>query len=247
MSYKEDLEEYIHASYKLIRDYETIIRLSDIPKEKARSQITIDEQWALIKSHLDEYIPLCKRLHLLIANDLKEIIIRFPEYLDSEELQSISVSTQKPSTIIEVFFSYAHEDEELRDKLAKHLSLLQREGLIKAWHDRQISAGRDWAGEISLYLNTARIILLLLSPDFIASDYCYDIEMKQAMKRHETGYVRVIPIILRPVDWQQAPFSKLRALPKDGIPVTMWSNLDEAFLDVATELRKVVRELSNTK
>src|SRR6266849_10426858 len=109
--------------------------------------------------------------------------------------------TPKPTKALEVFFSYAHKDQRLRDQLETHLSLLKREGLISSWHDRKIGAGQEWAGQIDNHLNTAHIILLLVSPDFMASDYCYDIEMTQALARHEAGEARIIPIILRPVDW----------------------------------------------
>src|SRR5947209_5049969 len=114
---------------------------------------------------------------------------------------------------VEVFFSYAHADELLQKKLETHLSALKRQGLIVEWHDRDISAGTDWAHEINAHLNSAHIILLLVSPDFIASEYCYSIEMLRAMERHESGEARVIPIVLRPTDWKGMPFSKLEALP----------------------------------
>jgi len=140
---------------------------------------------------------------------------------------------------VEVFFSYAHRDEDLRDELANHLRLLERQRIIAGWHDRRISAGDEWAGEIDTHLQTARIILLLVSADFLASDYCYDIEVQQAMARHEAGEAIVIPIILRPVDWHSALFGKLQALPKDGRPVTSWPNRDEAFLDIARSIRRV--------
>ncbi len=120
------------------------------------------------------------------------------------------------ATTIEIFFSYSHKDETLREKLEKQLSLLKWQGLITGWHDRKIVAGQEWAGEVDTHLNTAQIILLLVSPDSMASDYCYGIEMKRAMERHEAGEARVIPIILRPTDWKSASFGQLKALPKDG-------------------------------
>src|SRR5690349_17931113 len=107
---------------------------------------------------------------------------------------------------IEVFYSYAHEDELLREKLDKHLSILKRTGVIAGWHDRNITAGREWAGEISAHLGSAGVILLLVSADFLASDYCYDVELTRALERHEAGEARVIPVILRSVDWRGAPF-----------------------------------------
>ena len=148
---------------------------------------------------------------------------------------------------IEVFFSYSHKDEELRDEMAKHLTILKRQGVITTWHDREISAGTEWAGAIDAHMNSAQVILLLISPDFLASDYCWDIELKRAMERHEVGEARVIPVILRPVDnWYDAPFGKLQAFPTNGKPVTTWSNRDEAFANVAQAIRKGVHELATT-
>ena len=144
-----------------------------------------------------------------------------------------------------VFYSYAHEDEELRTRLEKHLALLKRQGLIVGWHDHLISPGIEWAQEIDIHLNTADIILLLISPSFLASDYCYSIEMKRALERHEAGEARVLPVILRPVDWKEEPtLSKLQALPTNGKPVTSWPNpplYDQAFLDIEKGIRKVVK------
>ena len=144
---------------------------------------------------------------------------------------------------VTVFYSYAHEDEKLRDELAKHLSLLKREGIIKEWHDRCIMPGDEWKHQIDHYLETVELILLLISPDFINSDYCYDIEMQRAMERHKEGTARVIPIILRPVDWTGAPFASLQALPTGGKPVTEWTSQDRAFLDVAQGIRRAVEVL----
>ncbi len=149
----------------------------------------------------------------------------------------------RPSEPLELFFSYAHKDEELRDELAKQLEILRRRGFIKPWHDRKITAGTESKGRIDEHLETARIILLLISADFLASDYCYDIELRRAMERHEAGEARVIPIILRACDWHDAPFGKLQALPKDGKPVTSWPNRDEAFEDIAKGIKRAVQEL----
>lgn len=142
-----------------------------------------------------------------------------------------------------IFFSYAHPDERLRNELEKQLSLLKRQGLIACWHDHEISAGRGWAQEIDTHLNSASIILLLVSPDFLVSDYCYGIEMKRAMERHKVGEARVIPVILRPAYWEDAPFGGLQALPKNAKPVATWRNRDEAFLNIAEGIRKAVKEL----
>ena len=133
---------------------------------------------------------------------------------------------------VEVFVSYAHEDEDLRNELAKHLRILVRQGVLTDWHDRKITAGSDWKGEIDSHLNTSRIILLLISKNFMDSDYCYDIEMKRALERHDANEARVIPIILSPVYWTRSPFAKLNALPKDGKPVTSWEDCDAAFTNI---------------
>jgi len=146
---------------------------------------------------------------------------------------------------IELFISYSHKDEALKEQLEEHLTLLRRNGLIAVWHDRKIAAGKEWAGQIDQHLNTAQVILLLVSAKFLASDYCYDKEMTRALERHEAGEARVIPIILRPVDWELAPFQKLQALPTDGRPVTKWEDSDEAFFVVAQELRRTIQALSS--
>src|SRR6266702_2801401 len=146
---------------------------------------------------------------------------------------------------IKVFYCYAREDKILRTKLEKHFALLQQQGLITGWSDRDIDAGNEWAKEVDSNLKTANIILLLISPDFMHSKYCYSIEMTQALERQKLGTARVIPIILRPGDYEGAPFSHLQALPTDAIPITdrKWHNHDEAFRDVAQGIRKTVKEL----
>ena len=117
--------------------------------------------------------------------------------------------------------------------------------MIDEWHDRRIGAGQEWAGAIDEHLNSADFVLLLVSADFLASDYCYDLEMTRALERHDAGDACVIPVILRSVDWRGAPFAKLQALPRDAKPVTSWPDRDEAFTDVARGIRQVVEDLRN--
>jgi hypothetical protein len=136
-----------------------------------------------------------------------------------------------------IFFSYSHRDEELRDRLATHLSVMKREGVVEQWHDRRIQAGDEWRSAIDSAMEEADLILLLVSPDFCASDYCWDVEVKRALERYGEGSASVIPVILRPTDWQSAPFAKLKPLPKDGKAITTWQNPDEAFLDVVLAVR----------
>ena len=163
----------------------------------------------------------------------------------SDDSQSEPLQVPFPGGVekIPVFFSYSRKDEQLRDELATHLSLLIREGIISEWYDQQILAGEEWANEINKNLDRARIILLLVSADFLASDYCYGKEMMRAMKRHEEGSAIVIPVIFRPCDWQSSPFGKLQALPRDGKPVTTWADRDEAFFNIAKGIRLACEEL----
>lgn len=144
---------------------------------------------------------------------------------------------------VNIFISYSHRDEALRLQLEKHLASLKRQKIIKAWHDRKIEAGMDWASQIDNNLNKADIILLLISPDFIFSNYCSEIEMELAIRRHEAGEAILIPIILEPCDWQWLPFGKYQAFPKDAKPITTWANLNEAFLDVIQGIRVVAERL----
>ncbi|MDP9123917.1 MAG: toll/interleukin-1 receptor domain-containing protein [Pseudomonadota bacterium] len=146
-----------------------------------------------------------------------------------------------------VFFSYTHKDEALRDELEAHLALMKRQNLIEGWHDRRIQAGADVDDTIKKELEAADIILLLVSSDFIASNYCYSKEMARAMERHEAGQARVIPVILRSCDWHSAPFGKLLAAPKDGKAVTTWPDRDVAFTDVAKQVRSAVESMSAAK
>lgn len=139
--------------------------------------------------------------------------------------------------MVSVFFSYSHADEALRDQLERQLSMLKRQGVISVWHDRRIMAGQEIDHAISDNLETADIILLLVSSDFLASDYCYDREMTRAMERHAAGEAVVIPVILRASDWHHAPFGKLLATPTDGKPITLWPDRDQAFLEVARAIR----------
>ena len=147
---------------------------------------------------------------------------------------------------MKIFFCYAREDESLLNELKIYLEPLRRQGLIEMWYDRKISAGANWVKEIDSHLETAQIILLLVSQYFMASEYCYGVELEQAMERHVRGEAVVIPIILRPVYFQDAPFSKLQVLPKDAKPVKSWLDQDEAFFNVAEGIREEVERLSKT-
>lgn len=142
---------------------------------------------------------------------------------------------------IRLFISYSRRDQELRAELDKQLSPLKRLKLIDVWHDRQIDPGQEWDREIKRNLEEADIILLLISADFMASDYAWSKEMERALARHEAGEARVIPVILQPCDWELAPFAKIQALPRDAKAVSTWGNRAEALADVARGVRIVAQ------
>lgn len=143
---------------------------------------------------------------------------------------------------VEIVFSYAHEDEKLLNELIKHLTILRRTGLAMLWYDQNISKGSEWEKTIDIHFNTADIILLLISSDFIASDFCYSTEMERAMERHRRNEACVIPVILRPTSWHHTPFAALQAVPKNAQPVTTSKNRDEALLDVVQGIQGVLKE-----
>jgi O-acetyl-ADP-ribose deacetylase (regulator of RNase III) len=176
------------------------------------------------------------------AGDVRETL-RMKERLSEIQDQRVKILTdlhRAPAQAVFVFTSYAHEDQNLLEQLKKHLSPLKRLGVIQEWYDREIKAGTEWRGQIDENLDAAHLILLLISPDFMDSNYCYDVEAKRALQRHEGGDARVIPVILRPVMWLNTPFSKLQALPREGRPVTTWGNLDSALLDVVEGIRDAI-------
>lgn len=186
-----------------------------------------------------------------LSQDKRDSSKPLPPFEDSTKTPDITLQEKDSSSRakedqpkIEIFFSYAHEDEMWRKELDKQLSLLKRQGLISSWHDRQISAGTEWEKEINMHLNNAQIILLLVSPNFMSSPYCYSDELKQAIKRHKGREARVIPIILRPVDWKNAPFGNLQALPSEAKPITMWRNQDEAFFNVVKGIHRAIKEIN---
>ncbi|BAH40554.1 MAG TPA: toll/interleukin-1 receptor domain-containing protein [Gemmatimonas aurantiaca] len=149
--------------------------------------------------------------------------------------------------MIDLFFSYSHHDEAMRNELEVHLSMLKRNGLVRAWHDRRITAGSDLDREISEHLERADVILLLLSPHFLASDYCYETEAQRALQRHDERTAVVIPVILQPCDWLESPFRKLRATPSDGKPIAKFPNVNDAFLEVARDIRAAAVSLNKAE
>lgn len=141
---------------------------------------------------------------------------------------------------MKAFISYSHKDAAQLERLHAHLAILRREGSITAWFDRKILASGNLDLEIMGQLEGSDLFLALVSPDFLNSNYCYEKEMEKALQLHKAGTMRVVPIILEPCDWQSTPLGKLKVVPKDGKPVAEWQNHNTAFLDVVTELRRIV-------
>ena len=146
----------------------------------------------------------------------------------------------------EVFIAYSHRDQKIASEIMKHLQPLEKQGLIFTSSDDSFMPGSNWESQIKQHINQANIILLLISASFLASSHFEDIEneVQRALKRQEAGDVRVIPIIVRPVSWRGTQLDKLQPLPTGGKPITSWTNLDVAFLDIAQGVRKVVTELT---
>ena len=143
-------------------------------------------------------------------------------------------------TTANIFISYAHEDEPLKTEMDKYLKVLKRSGKIDMWNDRALIAGQEWNKEIMDELAKANIILLLVSVDFNASDFIWDKELAEAMKRHEAGTAFVVPIILRNCQWTALPYAKLQALPRNAVPITEYPNRDVAFTEVANGIERLV-------
>ena len=146
---------------------------------------------------------------------------------------------------LKIFISYAHEDEAMKNDLDKHLISLKRSDKIDVWQDRMLMAGTEWDSTIKKELEEADIILLLISVDFISSQYIWDKELKTALQKHENGTARIIPVILRECDWQDMPFAKLQALPTGAEPVSRFPDKDQAYTNIAKEIARVADFLAS--
>ena len=141
---------------------------------------------------------------------------------------------------MKIFFSYSHKDEAVLERLRTHLAPLRREGRLDEWFDRDIQAGGDIDAEITENLETADLFVLLISPDFLDSEYCVEKEMNRANQRRLNGDAEIVPIILEPCDWQNTFLKDLKVLPKDGQPISKWKNKNDAYLDIVQNLRQIL-------
>jgi len=230
-----DFSEIIEKSIKLIKNVE--------------KQPTSDQMEMIISQYRDYgkqdvFRQRLNSLGLVTNGILNKVINEKGRHVAVPEIPTTTQNKDK----VYLFYVYSHADERFRKRLEQHLSLLRREGVIEDWHDRKILPGAEIDKEIDENLKKSQIILLLVSANFMDSDYAYDIEVKAALKKHESGEAIVIPVILDYVDWHDAPFGKLNALPRDGIPITSrkWKNQNEAFAEVARGIRTNVKNLNKS-
>jgi hypothetical protein len=143
---------------------------------------------------------------------------------------------------LRIYYSYSQSDmdSEFLEMLDNHLSLLEKNGIIESWHKKKLLPGDLLSKEVDQHFEKANIILSLISIEYLSQDYNFDIEIKRAMERHACGHVKLIPILLRPVDWQATPFAKIKPLPNNGKPISLWSDKEEAFAEVAMGIRSIV-------
>jgi hypothetical protein len=144
---------------------------------------------------------------------------------------------------LKAFISYSHLDEPALERLKKHMAMLKRDGSIVEWFDQKIMPGGDIDAEISAHLQECELFIPLVTADFLDSKYCYERELARALARHEEGTMRVLPVIVQACDWKASPLGKIKALPKDGKPIADWTNENNAWLDVISQLRRVIEEV----
>jgi hypothetical protein len=144
-----------------------------------------------------------------------------------------------------IFISYSHQDIDFCKALSKHIISLERQGIVSSWYDGKINPGDNWQNEIYLNLDNSDLILLLVSSDFIASDFCWHKELKTAIEKHENGSAKVIPIIIRPVQWHNTPFANIQALPEKGKPISTWKNHDQAYANIIGYISKIIANNSS--
>lgn len=183
-----------------------------------------------------------------IGNYMLQFYYQFDENASTKK-QKVQVPLQRQATNftkgkgLNVFISYSHKDERYREQLEVHLKLLERQRIITTWSARQILPGDLYADAVHSSLESADIILPLISSNFISSNYCYDIEMQKALEKHRDNESWFIPIILRDCDWKHSPFAKFEVLPKGGKPINRWTTTDAAWSDIIAGLRRVAEHL----
>jgi len=212
-------------------------------KDLDPDNISGDPELTSLSAYLDATSPFAaidSAFRKALRNKLEDILVKLSAYEATEEA---SIEANYKPTPIKVFYSYAHEDKSLRDELEMHIGVLKRNGQINTWYDREIQPGTVWEKELDTHLESADLILLLISSHFIASDYCWGKEMQRALEKHRTGTAYVLPILLRPVYLKGTPVAALKALPSEAKPVTQWTDRDLAFEDITENISQVVNIL----
>ena len=214
------------------------------------------------RAHVVEFIKLAlspqryksnpQRLYTL-RKDINEVLMfsglevsEWGELVTCEKKSTSSNDSKFAEQGAFAFISYSHKNKWALELLNTHLAMLRRDKLIHAWCDKDILAGGDIDQEISERLESCELFLALVSPDFIASKYCYEREMSRALERHDLGEVRVVPIIIEPCEWEKTPLGRLKVLPDDGEPLSKWDNENEAFLDVVAGLRRILNTINTS-
>jgi hypothetical protein len=220
----------------------SLLTLEDLRRLRKEAEEILAQILAALAPLPEFEWPAAKMLHI---RQLRLNLERYGREIEARSTANSSTVTAayapQISAPARLFFSYSHKDEDLRNELAVQLALLRRQGILSDWHDRQILPGHDWKEVLDANLESADIILLLIIADFLASDYCYEKEMRRAMQRNGVGAI-VIPVILRYCDWSSAPFAKLQELPKNGRPIMALRDRDEAWTDVVRGIRAVLND-----
>ena len=207
---------------------------ADQPKAVMSDLLDLEQQRQTLEQELID-------LHNGNGNPSREAKLR--QALERNTDQRLRAAEREQSShrnAASVFVSYAHKDEGLRNKLSDHLGGLRHGGYIKDWSDGQIIPGQEWESEIIRRLDDADIILLLVTSSFLGSEFIGAVELTRALERHRRGEAIVVPVILKPADWQSAGLAGLQALPKDGKAISTWPDHDAAYLDVAQGLRRTI-------
>lgn len=209
---------------------------------------SVDGAFRRARTTVGQNMPTQRDVPALIRGRLDPATIRFATTARRPALGRPTTAVRSPAVptpCAKIFCSYSHKDEKYRAELETHLALLARQGAVDVWHDRQIGPGHDWAREIDENLDHANLVLMLVSADFLASQYCYGIEMARALERAQQGSTRVVPILVRKCDLEGVPFGKLQWLPTGSRPIKNWTDRDSAWTDVAMGVRKVVQEIAS--
>lgn len=240
INYAREKIESINESGNINNVFENLLD----PREYIECEYTVDSVADYLNLYLQyDGLILTKNSGFYRLFVKKEVGIEEGDKLIAITEEKTEKLNNKSKNGLKLFFSYSHKDESMRDELEKHLIMLKRQGIISTWHDRKIDAGNLLNSEIDSNLKDANIILLLVSVDFLASDYCYNREMKEALKMHESKQAVVVPIILRSCDWTSAPFAKLVALPTDAKSVSTWADKDEAFLNITKGIKNIATKI----